>query len=197
MHRELFPRYTGLPFDPVTPGLAAADLTLTQVLDPARAARLTSQSAYDPTLPSFGTVLDRIVAAIFDDRPAGAYAAEVHRAVARGLVDRLMTLAGEAPMPQVRAVATSRLRRIAARLKAAPAVTDAQAAHAQLVQADIARFLDRPFPQARPSTPPAVPPGAPIGSGAWSSVDDGWCTLRPTGRPAAFFPPLVTSAGAM
>ena len=21
MHRELFPRYTGLPFDPVTPGL--------------------------------------------------------------------------------------------------------------------------------------------------------------------------------
>ena len=25
MHRELFPRYTGLPFDPVTPGLTAAD----------------------------------------------------------------------------------------------------------------------------------------------------------------------------
>ena len=40
MHRELFPRYTGLPFDPVTPGLTAADVTLTAVLDPARAARL-------------------------------------------------------------------------------------------------------------------------------------------------------------
>jgi hypothetical protein len=189
MHRELFPRYTGLPFDPVTPGIAAADLTLTQLLDPARAARLTSQSAYDATLPSFGTVLDRIVAAIFDDRPADAYAAEVNRAVARGLVDRLMTVAGDAPMPQVRAIATSRLRRIAARLKA-PALTDAQAAHAQLMQADIARFLARPFPPARPSTPPTVPPGAPIGA-AWGSVDEAWCAMPPAGRPAAFFPPLV------
>ena len=60
MHRELFPRYTGLPFDPVTPGLAAADVTLTAVLDPARAARLVSQSAYDATLPSFGDVVDRL-----------------------------------------------------------------------------------------------------------------------------------------
>ena len=60
MHRELFPRYTGLPFDPVTPGLTAADVTLTAVLDPARAARLVSQAAYDATLPSFGDVLDRL-----------------------------------------------------------------------------------------------------------------------------------------
>jgi hypothetical protein len=195
MHRELFPRYTGLPFDPVTPGLAAADVTLTQVLDPARAARLTSQSAYDATLPSFGTVLDRIVIAIFDDRPPDAYAAEVNRAVARALVDRLMTLAADAPMPQVRAVATSRLRRIAARLKAAPALTDAQSAHAQLVQADIARFLARPFPQAKPSTAPTVPPGAPIGSASWGSVDEEWCATPAAGRPAPFFAPLITTGG--
>ena len=70
MHRELFPRYTGLPFDPVTPGLTAADVTLTAVLDPSRAARLVSQAAYDATLPSFGDVLDRLTIAIFDDRPA-------------------------------------------------------------------------------------------------------------------------------
>jgi hypothetical protein len=100
-------------------------------------------------------------------------------------------VAGDAPMPQVRAVATSRLRRIAARLKA-PALTDAQAAHAQLVQADIARFLARPFPPARPSTAPRVPPGAPIGSASWGSVDDDWCAMSPAGRPAAFFAPLIT-----
>jgi hypothetical protein len=93
-------------------------------------------------------------------------------------------------MPQVRAIATSRLRRIAARLKAAPAATDAQAAHGQLIQADIARFLDRPYPQAKPATAPTVPPGAPIG-GAWGSLDDGWCSLTPDVDRAPFFPPLL------
>ena len=192
MHRELFPRYTGLPFDPVTPGLSAADVTLTAVLDPARAARLISQAAYDATLPSFGAVLDRLTIAIFEDRPAGAYAAEVNRAVARAFVDRLMTLAGDAPMPQVRAIATSRLRRIAARLKAVVAPGDAQAAHGQLLQADIARFLARPYPQAKPGPPPAVPPGAPIGAAAWGSVDE-WCAAPAAAGPSApFFPPLIS-----
>ncbi len=46
-HRELFPRYTGLPFDPVTPGLVAADLTIQFVLAPERAARLVAQHARD------------------------------------------------------------------------------------------------------------------------------------------------------
>ena len=198
MHRELFPRYTGLPFDPVTPGLAAADLTLTQILDPARAARLTSQVAYDATLPSFAAVLDRVVTTIVDDRPADAYAAEVNRAVTRALVDRLMTLAGDAPMPQVRAIATSRLRRLAVKLKATPATAaDAQVAHAQLLQADIARFLDRPHAAARPSPAPTVPPGAPIGSSpaasarsAWGSDEDAWCSRQPAGS-VPFFAPLI------
>ena len=136
-------------------------------------------------------MLDRLTTAIFEDRPAGAYAAEVNRAVARAFVDRLMTLAGDAPMPQVRAIATSRLRRIAARLKAVVAPGDAQAAHGQLLQADIARFLARPYPQAKPGTPPAVPPGAPIGAAAWGSVDE-WCAASPAGASAPFFPPLIS-----
>jgi len=70
-HRELFPRYTGLPFDPVTPGLTAADVTLAAVLDPERAARLVSQAAYDASLPSFGDVVDRLATAILQDRGPG------------------------------------------------------------------------------------------------------------------------------
>ncbi|MEO5819908.1 MAG: zinc-dependent metalloprotease [Vicinamibacteraceae bacterium] len=200
MHRELFPRYTGLLFDPLTPGLTAADVTLTAVLDPARAARLVSQAAYDPTLPSFGDVVDRLVTAVFQDRAASAYAAEVNRVVARALVDRLMTLAGDAPMPQVRAIATSRLGRIAARLKATPAVGDAQAAHGALIQADITRFLARPHPPAKPGTPTTVPPGAPIGAAsvtgagtAWGTNDDAWCSRQPAGE-TPFFPPLMPTA---
>jgi hypothetical protein len=46
-HRELFPRHTGLPFDPVAPGLVAADHTFSVILSPERASRLVVQQAYD------------------------------------------------------------------------------------------------------------------------------------------------------
>jgi hypothetical protein len=179
-HRELFPRYTGLPFDPITPGLVAADLTITFVLQPERAARLVAQEALDPSLPGLGTVIDRLVAAAFDAKPGTAYEAEVNRAVRRALVDRLMVLAGQAPMPQVRAIASSRLRTLQGRMQGGVAN-----AHAQLVAADIKRFLERPMEPARPIAPPEVPPGAPIGS-----LDEDWCALAsPARRP--FYPPLV------
>lgn len=183
-HRELFPRLTGLPFDPVTPGLVAADLTITFVLNPERAARLVSQQAYDPALPSLGDVIDRLVAAVFDDKPNGPYEELVNRAVERALVDRLVTLAGQAPHAQVRAVASAALRRLQARAQGFTG-TGTDAAHAQLLAADIQRFLDRPFEPARPAAPPDVPPGAPIGM-----LDVDWCGYASPDRDA-FFPPLV------
>jgi hypothetical protein len=179
-HRELFPRYTGLPFDPITPGLVAADLTITFVLQPERAARLVAQEALDPSLPGLGTVIDRLVTAAFDAKPATPYEAEVNRAVRRGLVDRLMVLAGQAPMPQVRAIASSRLRGLQTRMQGG--VTNA---HAQLVAADIKRFLERPMEPVRPIPAPDVPPGAPIGS-----IEEDWCGLAPPARQA-FYPPLL------
>ena len=116
----------------------------------------------------------------------------MNRAVARGLVDRLMTLAGDAPMPQVRAVATSRLRRIAARLKAVVAPTDAQAAHGQLVQTDIARFLARPYPQAKPDSGDGAAGRA--NRGGVGIGGRGWCATPAAGASAPFFPPLVSAA---
>ena len=182
-HRELFPRYTGLPFDPVTPGLVAADLTITFVLDPERAARIVTQQAYDPSLPSLGNVIDRLVAAAFDDKPVNMYETLVNRAVERALVDRLMTLAGGAPMPQVRAVASASLERLQSR---AQAFTGTDTANAQLIAADIKRFLERPMEPARPMAAPVIPPGAPIGS-----LEEEWCGLAAPHSRQAFFPPLV------
>jgi hypothetical protein len=183
-HRELFPRFTGLPFDPVTPGLVAADLTITQVLNPERAARILAQTAYDPAAPTLATVIERLIAAVFDDKPANPYEALVNTAVERALVDRLMTLAGQAPMPQVRAVATDRLRRLRARAQAA---TAGDIANARLIADDIARFLDRPMEPAKPLPLPAIPPGAPIGS-----AEEDWCgPASGEMRRDSFFPPLV------
>jgi hypothetical protein len=179
-HRELFPRYTGLPFDPIAPGLVAADLTITFVLQPERAARLVTQQALDPSLPGLGTAIDRLADAAFDPKPASPYEAEVSRAVQRALVDRLMVLAGQAPMPQVRAIASGRLRALQTRTQ-----NNAASAHAQLMAADIKRFLERPLEPARPVPLPTVPPGAPIGS-----LEQDWCGLATPAR-SSFFPPLV------
>lgn len=47
-HRGLFPRYTGMVFDAVTPATVGAELVVSSVLQPERAARLVEQHALDP-----------------------------------------------------------------------------------------------------------------------------------------------------
>ena len=51
-NRELFPRFTGGTFDAISPAVAAADMTLTNLLDSERAARMVEQKALDPNLPT-------------------------------------------------------------------------------------------------------------------------------------------------
>jgi hypothetical protein len=161
--RELFPRYTGQMFDAITPSVVAADMTVGFLLDDARAARLVEQHALDASLPGLDTVIDRLVTATFATEGANAYEAEIARAIQRVVVERLMTLASSADMPQVRAIATQKLRQRQQRLSAVPATNGGSAAHASLLAADIKRFLDRPFAPATRAETPGAPPGAPIG----------------------------------
>jgi hypothetical protein len=193
-HRELFPRTTGAPFDPVAPGLVAADLTITMVLQPERAARLVNQHALDPGLPSLSDVVIRLIAATFDDKPATPYGAEVNRAVRRALVDRLIVLGGNAPVAQVRAVASAALRSLQTRAqRGSPSAAAAEAAHAQLIAADIKRFLERPAAPAQPIANPTIPPGAPIGSmqPALMSAEAAWCGVATPAAGPSFYPPVV------
>ena len=173
-HRELFPRSTGLPFDPLAPGLVAGDLTMSLVLGPERASRLVAQQAYDPALPSLQDVIDRLISATFDDSPATAYETLVNQAVERALVDKLMALAAQANNAQVRAIASSSLQQLRTRTQ------NVGRPHEQLMAADIGRFLERPMEPLRPVTPPAAPPGAPIGTlgPEWVSLDEAWCDPR-------------------
>jgi hypothetical protein len=165
MHRELFPRTTGDTFDPLSPATVAADVTIGFVLQLDRAARMIGQHAVNPALPGLEDVIDRLTTATFDAPTASAYEAAVRRAEERVLVDRVMWLASASPNGDVRAVASLKLSKLAARLKAAVAKTEADTAQRTLIAADIKRFLDRPGDPARPIAHPApdAPPGAPIG----------------------------------
>jgi hypothetical protein len=174
--RELFPSYTGSSFDVITPAVVAADHTLAEIFDAQRGARLVQQHAVDPSLPGLSEVIDRVVEATFGATPANDYHAEINRAVERVVADRLMQLAGGAPMSQVRAEATHALVELRDRSMQAGG-SDADAAHNALLARDIERFLTRPGDVYTQAETPEAPPGAPIGEpgldyiGAWSRLD--------------------------
>ena len=92
--------------------------------------------------------------------------AEVRRSEERVLVDRLIWLATGSPNGQVRAIASFKLARLAARLKTESAVSEADQAQYTLLAADIKRFLDRPAEILKPIVAADAPPGAPIGDGS-------------------------------
>ena len=162
-HRELFPRTTGSAFDVLSPAAIAADVTIGFVLEPDRAARVVGQHALDPALPGLEEVIDRLTKATFDAAAASPYEQEIRRATERVLLDRLLWLAGRAPLAQVRAVALLRLEKLRERLDVDPSGNDAESAHRYLLASDIQRFLERPSEAIAPVYTSTAPPGAPIG----------------------------------
>jgi hypothetical protein len=137
---------------------------------------MVAQNAVDPALPGLGAVIDRLTQATFDAATTTPYEAAVRRASSRVLVDRLTWLASVAPDTQVRAIASRKLQRLAARNGTASA-NELDAAHPLLIAADIKRFLERPAETARMQPTTNAPPGAPIGGDVpqnWLAAPT-WC----------------------
>ncbi|HWZ30830.1 MAG TPA: zinc-dependent metalloprotease [Bryobacteraceae bacterium] len=175
-HRELFPRTTGDGFDPLSPATVASDVTIGFVLIPDRAARMVAQHAVDPSLPGLEEVIDKLTKATLDAPAATPYELEIRRAEERVFVDRVMWLATASPNGQVRAIATLKLSKLAARLRADASTSEAEQAQHQLLAADIKRFMERPAEIARVLPAPDAPPGAPIGDEGedWLAPVPGW-----------------------
>jgi hypothetical protein len=150
-------------FDAITPAVVAANMTVGFLLDDARAARLVEQHALDPATPGLDWVLDELIAATSKAQTASPYEAEISRAVQRVVMEHVMTLAGSAEMPQVRALATARLLPWKTTGQTA---NDADGAHRAALAEDIRRFLDRPLTSVTRADLPDAPPGAPIGEPA-------------------------------
>ena len=167
--RELFPRYTGSAFDAITPAVVAADHTVSQILQPSRAARLVEQAVIDSALPGLGYVLGALSSVVTSHLSGNSmsYESEIRRSVGRVIVERIMALAASAPMSQVRAYATASLQELHSQLSNELVDTESSEEVFQyMLVADINRFLTRPAnPYSLPLTPDA-PPGAPIGQPA-------------------------------
>ena len=171
MHRELFPRTTGSAFDPITPAVVAADLVIGQLLDSSRAARLVAQRALDPAQPGLDTIIDRLRDATSRKQARSTYEREISRAMEHVLVENLMALASNASMPQVRAIASYKLKAMMTEMNQRGLLVNTPDAEAQVASAkyladEIKRFLDRPAQSLQRQSVPEAPPGAPIGQPA-------------------------------
>ena len=161
---ELFSKRTDPTFDSIAAATIAADLAVSGLLEPHRAARLIEFHSLNNANPDFKEVVDALIGATWKGATTRvAYHAEIARAVQSLAVSRLMELAANADAsPQVRAIATQALRELSAWLKV-PASAGINAAHRSATREDIERFLTRPDATRKQTAPPTTPPGDPIG----------------------------------
>ena len=161
---ERFSKRTNPIFDSIGAAEIAADMTISGLLEPNRAARLIDFNARNKANPSFKEVVDALTSFVWKTSPSQtAVHALIQRAVQNVLVNRLMNLA-ENPnaSSQVRAMANNTLRRLMATLKTTVG-TGETAIHNQNLIENIERFLQRPDAPRRQTAPLATPPGDPIG----------------------------------
>jgi hypothetical protein len=159
--RESLPSSTGLTFDPIAAAECAADLTLTTLFDPQRAARIVEYNArLAGNAPALGEVIDAVLAA---SRPAHlkpraehGLIDEVQSAVYVRTVEALLALAANPKASiAVRAITYAKLDAIKRRGDSAAPVDGYLAHRIQQFQNNPEKFVAAP--------PVEAPPGMPIG----------------------------------
>ena len=156
--RETFTGATGATFDPLAPAASAATLTLAVLLHPERAARMSRSTA-----PSFGELVDGLVAATWDAR-VSAKDAPLQRQTRLLVLDGLLRLAvNEAADMAVRAAALAAVDRLHGRTQRLVSADTDELAFLRLAQLKIDRVLADPtIIETMPVV--MVPPGSPIGA---------------------------------
>lgn len=159
---EIFSARTDPAFDPIGAATIAADLAITSLLEPNRAARLIDFHSRNHANPDFREVIAALIARTWKGAASkDAHHTAIQQAVQSLVAARLMDLAADADAaPQVRATATEALRQLHTMLK----TPGADAAHRRAVQEDIERFLARPNEPRKKTSPLATPAGDPIGA---------------------------------
>ena len=164
---ELFPRRTGLTFDPVAAASIAADMAISGLLHHERAARLVEFHARDAKNPGLPEVIQAIRTKLRAASLAETPAALSLRAAQSVFAMRLMELgANESASSDVRAIAQQQVRQLI--MLVTPPNAQGQAsgewtAHAAALRGLIDRYAERPFSPYTPQKPLPVPAGDPIG----------------------------------
>ena len=167
--RESFASETGLTFDPIATAESAADLTLSVLLNPARASRLVQYHMRLADAPSLRSVLEAI-SKTTAERPEGGHtmSSEVERAVEFRALEAMLSLAvNPQASTQAQAIARSHLNDLLKQWTAAAPLTDTAEAIHRAALIDRINDFNRDPEKFIPAKPIEAPPGMPIGD-----VDD-------------------------
>jgi hypothetical protein len=162
---ELFTSRQGRGFDPGAAAEIAADITLQNILAPARLERLADQSRRDPAFMTVGQLTDAVIAKAF--APAtGRLAEPARRVQARTVLALGGLLSSKGLSASTAGQIRDRLNGVSARLKRSTTSDPVQKAH-DLWLAEIIGDNEK-LKQALEvgHAKPATPPGAPIGAEA-------------------------------
>ncbi|HUK90573.1 MAG TPA: zinc-dependent metalloprotease [Blastocatellia bacterium] len=167
-HTELFATRTDPAFDPIGVATIAADMAVSALLEPHRAARLIDYHARNRDNPGFAEVVHGLIASTWSGpEQADPYHAEIARAVQSLVVTRLMDLAGNPQAShEVRETAEGALDDLAAALALGISKFDSKEKpdqHFVVTLEEIKRFSARPDSTRPQSAPLPPPPGDPIG----------------------------------
>ena len=165
MTREMFPRDTGIVFDPLGPADSAVALTLNVLLDPARAARLVANYAGDPATPGFDELTVALLNSTWFASPRSGIDAEIQRLTNHQVLLQLLMLAADAEAdPQVRAIAFDAVSELDNWLEGRGRnASDASwRAHYRMARYDIERVRRDPA-ILETIVPVEPPPGSPVG----------------------------------
>ncbi|MEO7795311.1 MAG: zinc-dependent metalloprotease [Thermoanaerobaculia bacterium] len=186
-NREMFSSRTAPAFDALGAAATAADLTMRQLLQPERAARLVDFHRRSAAQPDFDEVLTALCDRVFlDSALLAPREAEIARVEQRVLVDRLIELSGNAAAAAwVRSRTDGALADLLQRMDLLVPLDPAEKAHFSAVTAEIGRHLARPAaPSASVRSAPSEPPGDPIGDSPGDPLTAG---RRDLARPGEFF----------
>ena len=162
---ESFPAHTGLTFDPIAAAESAADLTLTVLLDPARASRLIEYHMRIPASPSLRGVLEAISSTVAERPEAGhSMSSEVERAVEFRALEAMLALAvNSAASSQARAIVRWHINDVLKQLTSMPTPQDTAEAIHRAALIDRINQFERAPEKFVPAPPVEAPPGMPIG----------------------------------
>jgi hypothetical protein len=162
--RESLPASTGLTFDPVAAAECAADLTLTDLFNAQRAARLVEYHARDSRNPSLlADVIDGALATTRElprnpNPPADSLVRIVQHAVYVRTVEAVLTLAADPrASAEVHAITYAKLKAIRQAPNPGSQIEDYVDHRIDQFLKDPAKFI--------PAAPVQAPPGMPIGDG--------------------------------
>jgi hypothetical protein len=161
--QESFVAHTGVTFDPGAAAEAAAEITMSLLLNPERASRLVVYHARDPQNPGLQEVIEATLSATWKAPRAGGLQATVQGITETAAAEHLLSLAADsAASPEAQAIARIEAASLREWIAGANAATvEEKALHAATL-ARIDLFLREPN-KFKPATPPPVPPGQPIG----------------------------------